>query len=149
MEEYADVTKEKIDLPEPNPVTQASHRKEFFRQVWLPFGLFLLLSITAGVLFIVYDVGTVESWSQIATMLLVVTFMVIGLLTLVLLVGLVIAVTYLLRLLPPYTRMAQEGIETIKTQVTKGADITAKPVIQIQSFLAVLDTLFSRDKAKE
>lgn len=144
MEEKTTTPEQKSELPEPNPLTRASHRRAFSRQVLLPLVLFLLVSIALTVVFIMNGVGTVETWSQIATILLVSFWMLGGLILLALTAVLVYLVTSVLKTLPSYTRMAQEGIETIRTQVEKGADITAKPVIQIQSFLAAVNALFRR-----
>jgi len=68
----------------------------------------------------------------------------IGLVILVFLGGLVYLVSQILRQLPPYTRLAQDGIETIKERAIAGADISVKPVMKIQSFLAVIDALRGR-----
>jgi hypothetical protein len=128
----------------PNPETRASHKREFGRQVLLPLGLFLLISAGAVAAAVYFQVGSVERWSQIASIFLMIFWMLLGLILLVILGGLVFVVSKLLHLLPPYTRIAQDGIETIRTQVEAGTDITVKPVIKIQSFLAVIDTLLGR-----
>lgn len=141
MDEITDLQKWKRP---PNPETKSAHKKEFRRQVLLPLGIFLLLGVIAAGLLIYFGVGTVERWSQVATIFLVIFWMLIGLILLVISVGLVFLVSRLLQLLPPYTRLAQDGIETIKQQVESGADVTVKPVIKIQSFLAVIETLLGR-----
>ena len=92
-------------------------------------------------------VGDVTTWSQISTILLVSLALLLGLITLAILGGLVYLVSYILGILPGYTRMAQDGIETIKKQAVKGADIAAKPVIQVQSFLAVVNAIFGRKQS--
>ena len=141
MDEKRDLQKRK---PLPNPLTRAAHRKEFRLQVLLPFVLFVLAAAAAVGLMIYYGVGTVERWSQVATIFLVLFWMVIGLLVLVVVIGLIFVISKLLQLLPPYTRMAQDGIETIKRQVESGANITIQPIIKIRSFLAVIDALRGR-----
>jgi hypothetical protein len=128
----------------PNPETRASHKREFGKQVLLPLGLFLLVSAGAVTAAVYFQVGSVERWSQIASIFLMLFWMLLGLILLVILGGLVYVVSKLLQLLPPYTRIAQDGIETIRKQVEAGMDITAKPVLKIQSFLAVIDTLLGR-----
>ncbi len=148
MEVNYETQEKKIDLPEPNPVTQAAHRRDFFRRVLLPFGIFLLILIGLGITFILLPVGDVQTWSQIATVMLVMVGLVLGLIILVLLGGLVYLVSYVLGILPGYTRLAQEGLETIQKQATQGADITAKPIIQVQSFLAVVNAIFGRNGSK-
>lgn len=146
MEENTTTPKQKIDLPEPNPVTQASHRREFSRQVIVPILLFVLLSIALTVVFVLNDIGTVEAWSQIATIMLVGLWLLGGLILLVLVGALVYMVSSVLKVLPPYTRLTQDAIEKLKTQVEKGAEISAKPVIQIQSYLAMINAIFRRKK---
>ncbi|MFN2144224.1 MAG: hypothetical protein ACK2T7_02675 [Anaerolineales bacterium] len=145
MEENTSSPPEKeFTLPEPNPVTREAHRKDFFRRVTLPLILALLLVAAVVVSFVLVPVGDIESWSQISTILLITLALVIGLFGLVILVIMVYLVSYLLKLLPPYTRMAQDGIAQIKTYAEKGADIPVKPVIQVQSFISAINTLFRR-----
>jgi len=98
------------------------------------------------VAFAIVGVGDIETWSQIATIILVSLWLVFGLLILALVGALVYLVTYVLKVMPSYTRKAQDGIETIRDQATRGADITVKPVIQIQSFLAAVNAIFGRKK---
>lgn len=144
MEDNKPEEKQKPNLPEPNPATKAAHRRDFNRKVLFPLIGFVLLLVGVSVAFILLPVGDVETWSQIATIFLIVLVLFGGAIVLVILGGLVYLVSYVLRILPGYTRMAQDGIETIKTQATKGADITAKPVIQVQSFLSVVNAIFGR-----
>ncbi|MEJ2757003.1 MAG: hypothetical protein P8046_00850 [Anaerolineales bacterium] len=147
MEENTTETAQKPNLPEPNPVTRAAHRRDYRRGVLFPLIGFIVLLVGLGVAFVLLPVGDVTTWSQIATILLVLLALLLGLITLVILGGLVYLVSYILGILPGYTRMAQDGIETIKKQAIKGADITAKPVIQVQSFLAVVNAIFGRKQS--
>ena len=128
----------------PNPETRESHKREFGKQVLLPLGLFLLFSVGATAAAAYFHIGNVERWSQITSIFLMIFWMVLGLILLVILGGLVYLVSRALQLLPPYTRMAQDGIEAIRQQVETGTDITVKPVIKILSFLAVIDALLGR-----
>ena len=146
MEEH-NLTEDNQDtLPEPNPVTQAAHKKDFFKSVLLPLGLVLLVMIALVVVFAIFGVGEIETWSQIATIMLVSLWLVFGLVILALVGGLVYLVSYVLKVMPSYTRKAQEGIDTIRDQAIRGADITVKPVIQIESFLAAVNAIFGRKK---
>lgn len=144
MEENTTATAQKPDLPEPNPVTKAAHQRDYRRSVLFPLIGFILLLVGVTVAFVLLPVGDVTTWSQIATILLIMLALLLGLIVLVILGGLVYLVSYVLGILPGYTRMAQDGIETIKKQAIKGADISAKPVIQVQSFLAVVNAIFGR-----
>jgi len=144
MEENKAETNQKPDLPEPNPVTRAAHRRDYRRRVLLPLIGFMFVLVGVAVTFILVPVGDVTTWSQIATIMLILLALIIGLIVLAILGALVYLVSYILGILPGYTRMAQDGIETIKTQAIKGADIAAEPVIQVQSFLAVVNAIFGR-----
>jgi hypothetical protein len=146
MEEQITSEENQINLPEPNPVTRAAHKKDFFKRVILPLVLGILVLIALVVTFILVPVGDIGTWSQIATIFLIGLWLLIGLILLILVGVLVYLVSYVLKVMPSYTRMAQNGIETIREQATKGADITVKPVIQIQSFLAAVNAIFGRKK---
>ena len=147
MEENTTATAQKPDLPEPNPVTKAAHQRDYRRSVLFPLIGFILLLVGVTVAFVLLPVGDVPTWSQIATILLIMLALLLGLIVLVILGGLVYLVSYVLGILPGYTRMAQDGIETIKRQAIKGADISAKPIIQVQSFLAVVNAIFGRKQS--
>jgi predicted PurR-regulated permease PerM len=88
--------------------------------------------------------GTVEQWSQIATIFVVFLGLVLGFVVLVILAGLVYLIFQILRFLPPYARLTQNAIEKINEQIRSGADISAQPVIQIKSFIAMIDVLLGR-----
>ena len=136
----------KQSLPEPNPETRAAHRREVLRQITLPLIFLLIALIGAGVWVVWAGVGSIERWSQIATIFLILFGLFIGLIVLAVFVALTFIVTQILRILPPYTRVAQDAIEQIDRQVKAGADISVKPVIEVQRFLAVIDVLFKRNK---
>lgn len=149
MDESTLSEEKSFTLPEPNPVTKAAHRRDFFRRVTLPLIVGLLILIGIAIAFILIPVGDVETWSQITSILLIGLTMIGGLLVLAFLGGLVYLVSYLLGILPPYTRMAQDGIEQIQEYAEKGADIPVRPVIQVQSFIAAINALFNRRSKTE
>ena len=146
MEELNLSEENQVSLPEPNPITKAAHKKDFFKSVLLPLGLVLLVMVALAVMFAIFGIGEIATWSQIATIMLVSLWLLFGLVILALVGGLVYLVSYVLKVMPSYTRKAQEGIDTIRDQAVRGADITVKPVIQIESFLAAVNAIFGRKK---
>lgn len=144
MEESTTPEEKNFTIPEPNPVTKAAHRRDFFRRVTLPLIIGFLILAGIAVAFILIPVGDVETWAQIASILLIGLTMLGALIVLVILGGLVYLVSNLLGILPPYTRMAQDGIEKIQEYAEKGADIPVRPIIQVQSFIAAINALFNR-----
>lgn len=137
----------KRSLPDPNPETSAAHKREVFRQITLPLIFMLIVIIGVGVWAVWAEVGSIERWSQIATFFLTLFGLFIGLIVLAVFVALTFIVTQILRILPPYTRVALDAIEKIDRQVKIGADISVKPVIEVQRFLAVIEVLFKRNKS--
>lgn len=117
-------------------------------EVWLPFLIFLGLVIAAAVVLTLKGIGSVERWSQISTILLISAASLLGIVAIGILVGMLFAVGQVLRLLPPYTRRAQVAIESLERQILAGADISAKPVIEVKSFLAIVTALFGKKKSK-
>ncbi len=144
MDEYTNSEEQTVTLPEPNPETRAAHRRDYFRRVMLPFLTVLFILFGMVVAFALLEVGDVATWSQIATITLISIALLGGLLYLGMVIFLNYLVSRLLHILPPYTRMAQEGIEQIMTNIEKGADIPPRPIIQVSSFIAAINALFHR-----
>ena len=148
MEPGMDFNSQTDHLPAPNPITQAAHKRAMRREFWMPFGAVFLLMLGLIVGLAINGVGTIEKWAQISTVLLVIGALVLGMVVLVILGGLVFLVSQVLRLLPPYARLAQNAIEKIETQIIAGANVSAQPIIEIESFLAMVNAVFGRNKRK-
>jgi hypothetical protein len=133
-------------LPTPNPATRAAHRREISRQVVWPLVMVLIVFIGVGVWLAWTGVGTVERWSQIAMIFMLLFGLVLGLLVFGVAIGLLFLITQVLHIIPPYTRLAQDAIMKINRRVKTGADISIRPVIELQKFLAVVDTLLGKRK---
>jgi hypothetical protein len=139
-------TSTKKPLPAPNPVTQTSHRREVNRQVILPMVVALIVFVSFGTWLVWVGVGTLERWSQIAVIFMLIMVLVLGLILLGVTIGLLYLVAIILRVIPPYARVAQEAIAKIDQQVKAGANISVRPVIEIQKFLAMVDVILGRRK---
>lgn len=132
-----------LDLPR-NPVTHRIHRREVLRQIILPIAAVLLVAGAGVYLVIYYQIGSLEKWAEMASILLIGFIFVVLLIPLVLLVALIYVASQMLRQLPPAARRAQSAIEKVQRQIRSGADITVQPLIQIQSFVAMVESLFGR-----
>ncbi len=133
-------------LPKPNPVTQAEHRRQMIRQVTWPLVTAILLVVGLAAALIYNQVGTVERWSQIATLFILLPAMLIGLILLGILAGIVFGLSQLLRFLPPYARLTQDAVEKVSRQIKAGAEISTKPINQIRRFIATIERLLGRTK---
>ncbi len=144
MENQVKPTKPKRPLPAPNPITQKAYRRDVLRQITFPLILLLILFVTIVFWLVMENIGTIQNWSSISLILMIIPTLFVGLVFIVLLIGIIFLVNYLLKFLPPYARLTQEAINKLENQIKTGADISAKPIIQIQSFLAVIDVLLGR-----
>lgn len=144
MEEKLSLQEKTKQLPAPNPRTQKAFRRETRLQVIVPTLIALLL--TAGFIYWIVqnEWKDVKVLAQIGQVIMILPTFVIGLIILALLVGGIFAVTYVLRILPPYARLTQDSIDKIKQQAVSGADISAKPIIQIRSFIAMIEVLLGK-----
>lgn len=140
VDEFIDAQQER-QLPEPNPVTKKSHQKEILRQVTLPFVIALLGLAALVSALIFYNIGTLGDWARISTIFLIFPLLVFGIIVVVIMGGLAYLINQVLRIIPPYTRLTQQAIDKVNQQVKTGTEISVKPVMQIQSFLAMIDSL--------
>ena len=144
MEENSISPVVKKQLPAPNPVTKRAYRRDVLRQITLPIILILLVTIAIVTWLVIENVGTIQEWSSISLILLTLPALLLGIIIFILFIALIVLVSYLLKFLPPYARLTQDAINNLENQIKSGADISAKPIIQIQSFLAVIDILLGR-----
>ena len=126
-----------------NPKTKTQHRKDFWVQILLPI-LFFLIGLSLLVTWIILNkIGSPMLWADIVVILTMLPIMIIGFMFLIILVGLIYISVVLNKEIPPLAFKTQGAIFKIKNQVERGADISAKPVIQIRSFLATIDAVFA------
>jgi len=134
-------------VPLRNLVTQAKHRREVFRQIFLPLIIaVVLLCVASG--FVAYvglaGTGDVSRWADISLIWLIVPAMVAALVFLALLVGLVAAVTWMLGALPPLARKVQDFMVRVDAAVRRGADAAASPFLRVRGMAAAWRRLRTR-----
>lgn len=134
----------KKPLPPPNPITKRAYRRDVLRQITLPLILIFIVFIGIVTWLVIANIGTVQEWSSISLILMIFPALLIGLIILSILIAMIFLISYLLKFLPPYARLTQDAINNLEDQIISGADISAKPIIQIQSFMAVIDILLGR-----
>lgn len=131
-----------------NPRTKETHKKESRLQIIVPICL-LILAIILGIMWIVNNkIGTPKMWAEIVVVLTTVPTLIISLAFLLLIIGLIYLITLANKEIPPFTYKTQLAIFKIKKQVEQGADISAKPVIQVQSYLATIDAFLALFRGK-
>jgi predicted PurR-regulated permease PerM len=129
------------ELPPPNPITGARHRREVFRQVTLPFLLGLLVFTVFVVLGWLGTTLQASLWADIALIFLIILLGFAAFVFLVISAALAYVIIAANRGIPPYTRLAQDKVDLIGQHVRRVSDRAAMPIINIQSRLARLRTL--------
>ncbi|GAB4476104.1 MAG: hypothetical protein Kow0088_13640 [Anaerolineales bacterium] len=121
----------------PNPITEKSHRHETLLQIFLPFFGSLLLLIGLAYLFGKATSFNTAQGAQIALVGLILPTLLFGLIFLVVTIGLIVGVTKLLRIIPPYARSVQDFFTLLAHQTQRVADSSVEPIMRVQEWLAI------------
>jgi hypothetical protein len=120
---------------ERNPKTHAQHRKEVFWQITLPIviGVLLALAALAGIIIsATRPASELSRWADVSLIWLILPSLFFALLILIVMIGLVVAFTYLLRLVPRYACILQDYFEMGKKIVSDIADKIVGPIIKFR-----------------
>jgi hypothetical protein len=131
-------------LPEPNPVTRQSHRRQAFWQITVPFlvALLVILLLAGGTIWAaVGGFGEVSRWADISVIWLLSPHIFFSLLELVIVCGLVFVMVKLRYYLPRYTRILQDHMVTVSQLVRFYADKVVEPVLRFRGLKASADKL--------
>lgn len=126
----------RVSKSERNPVTHRIHELEVFWQITIPLILGVLIVVALAVAVSLGSTQEISRWSEISIIWLIIPVLFVSLIFLVILAGLVYGVTWVLRNLPPYTRLAQDAVARVGESVVKVADKTVEPVLRIHMFFA-------------
>lgn len=132
-------TPSRHQYPERNPMTHAEHRREVFWQITLPLviGILLLLAALAAIIFsVIQPVTDVGRWADVSLMWLILPSLFFALIILVIMIGLVYAVSQLLRIIPRYARIIQLYFEQGKGKVSQLTNLIVEPILRINSVWA-------------
>ncbi|MBN1303918.1 MAG: hypothetical protein JXA13_05740 [Anaerolineales bacterium] len=120
------------------------HQRQFVVQILLPLILLLSVLIAAGFLMTYGASGQARPWADIAAMLLILPVLALGLVILVLVTALIILTGRLIKILPPYSAIAQEYAQKVPLWLRKAADKVAEPLIWVKSKSAMVKKLTKR-----
>lgn len=127
-----------------NLKSQRRQRREFWWQILFP----LLASV--ALIFVGVDWllnqggGSTESLSQIATMLLILPLLLMGLILLIALWAVIYGLARLMKWLPPNAFWLQGQIQRVSQRVVQAADLIAEPVLRLDSWSSALKRVFRR-----
>ena len=137
----------KAQLPHPKHYSYQLHRKQRNTQIILP----IILSVVVLVGLIVWisiatfkQGGDVGRWAAISTIWIVIPVLLAGLVTLVVLIGLIYLMARALQGLPYYTGIAQDYVYKARGYIIRGADMAVKPILALDGWLESIKAFFGR-----
>ncbi len=128
-------------LPPPNPLTTQRHQRESFQQIFLPFFLAIVLLIVLAILLGRATSYNTSQGAQIALIGLILPTMILGLLFLAVTIAIIVGVAKLTRLLPRYSRAAQDFFALLARQTRRTADSSVEPILRLHQWAAMWQRL--------
>lgn len=119
-----------------NPATHQKHRREVFWQVTLPLALgggLLLATAALTVWGGVSGRADVSLWADISLIWLILPWLLFTLIFVIILAGLVYAVTMMLKGLPPLAYRVQRGFQRAGVLVRSYSDRLVEPILKVNS----------------
>jgi|JI8StandDraft_2_1071088.scaffolds.fasta_scaffold91056_2 hypothetical protein len=123
------------------------HRKQRNTQIILP--IILSVVVLVGLIVLISFAtfkqgGDVGRWAAISTIWIVIPILLAGLVTLVVLIGLVYLMARALQGLPYYTGIAQDYVFKARGYIIRGADMAAKPILALDGWIESIKAFFGR-----
>ena len=137
----------KAQLPHPEHYSYQLHRKQRNTQIILPIILSAVLLVGLIVLISIATFkqgGDVGRWAAISTIWIVIPILLAGLITLVVLIGLIYLMARALQGLPYYTGIAQDYVYKARGYIIRGADMAVKPILALDGWLESIKAFFGR-----
>jgi hypothetical protein len=137
----------KTALPRIEHESYIKHRSQMWQQIILPVVLATVLMLVLIVLICVAtfrDNGDVGRWAAISTIWIVIPILFAGLVTLVILGGLIYLMMRLLGILPTYTGLAQDYVQLWALYVQRFTEAAVKPIFAVDGLVAYFKAIFGR-----
>jgi hypothetical protein len=133
--------KSRLGQLERNPKTHLEHKREVFWQITLPLlvGILLILAAVGAIIFFtIQPVTDVERWADVSLIWLIPPMLILAFIFLVLLAGLIFAVSFLLRMIPHYAWLIQRYLEQGMSKVRQVLNLSTEPILRINSIWAAI-----------
>jgi hypothetical protein len=127
--------------PERNLKTHAKHRVQVFWQITLPLVIGILLLVAAVVAIILsatQPVTDLGRWADVSLIWMILPSLVFALIMLVIMIGLVYAISLLMRIIPRYARIIQLYFEQGKGKVSQLSNLMTEPILWLHSAWAAI-----------
>ncbi len=137
----------KAQLPHPEHYSYQLHRKQRNTQIILP--IILSIVVLVGLIVLISFAtfkqgGDVGRWAAISTIWIVIPILLAGLITLLVLIGLIYLMARALQGLPYYTGIAQDYVYKARGYIIRGADMAVKPILALDGWLESIKAFFGR-----
>jgi hypothetical protein len=117
---------------------QRRHRREVWVQILLPLALAVALGIVGLVALLNANTGNVTRASQLATILLALPLLVMGIIFVVVLVAAIYALGVAMKWIPTKTVYVHRLMERVNHVAQRTANLAAQPVIALESWSSAL-----------
>lgn len=137
----------KAALPRIEHESYIKHRRQMWQQIILPVVLATVLMLALIVLICIAtfrDNGDAGRWAAISTIWIVIPILFAGLMTLIVLGGLIYLMLRLLGILPTYTGLAQDYVQLGALYVQRFTEAAVKPIFAVDGLVAYFKAIFGR-----
>lgn len=124
--------------------SQLAHRWQTFWQIFFPLVAGVGLAAWGLTALMGAQAGNVIRMSQIATVVMLVPVLVIGIVLLAITIALIYLLGRLMNWIPPQTYRVQRGVQAVSSRVVSTTDALLKPFIGLQSWLHAANTVIKR-----
>ena len=124
-----------------NPITKQKHRSEVLWQITLPLVIGIVILLTLAVMAGLATSTQASQWADISMIWLIAPTYLVGLITLVVLAGLIYAIIRLILVLPPAAYRLHKSIILFATRINAAQNKIAEPFLRVQVFTASLRAL--------
>lgn len=123
-------------IPERNPIVHAEHRRETFRQIYLPLIIGIVLALVVFAAIIILATRSLENlnrWASVSIIWMIIPSLLIALILMVVVLGLLFAISRLLGILPGYSKIVQSYFYQAEGVVSNITDQAVEPVLRLRS----------------
>ena len=128
-----------------SPVVE--HRRQMFKQVWLPLIASIILFLALVILTIVgaaQGSPQIERWGNLSAVMIILPVLFVGLITLIILGAADYGLSRLLKRIPEWMLKAQLFMIQLALSVRRAADAATKPIFAVNTFSTRASTLWDR-----
>jgi ethanolamine transporter EutH len=126
----------KTSLSARKKLAQQAYRRDLKWQIIAPMVVVLILVIAASVAVAVAPAASASRWADVSTIWLLIPLMIFAFVALIIVIGLIYAMTKLLQITPVYTEKLYLLVRLLGLKAEKIADASTKPIFFVEGVAA-------------